>query len=182
MTNNSLWLAQTDDQFGFNNGAATFVNNGTFRKTAFNGITYFRGILVLNNGTMDAESGSINFQAGGVLSGTYNVAAGANIKFANGNFTLGAQPAITGTGSVNFSGGGMSVLTNLPTNLQLTGGTLTLAATFQKKRCDYEPDARWVHLVGQLHGDRNDELLRRKRQWLVDHRVQRDAESSIRHA
>ncbi|HZM01547.1 MAG TPA: Ig-like domain-containing protein [Candidatus Saccharimonadales bacterium] len=131
MTNNGVWLDETDGQIDFGNGNSTFVNNGLFEKTNSAGTTYFYNLVLVNNGTLDAESGAIVFENGGTLGGTYNAAAGAAIDFASGTFTLGAFPVLTGAGIVQLNGGTMNIATNIPPNLQLKGGTFTLGPAFQ---------------------------------------------------
>ena len=77
ITNNNLWLVQTDN--AVNNGyggTPTFVNNGTFTKTATYGATTFSAVSFLNSGTLDIESGSVNF----ANSGTY-AQTGATLEF-----------------------------------------------------------------------------------------------------
>ncbi|HEV7926591.1 MAG TPA: Ig-like domain-containing protein, partial [Verrucomicrobiae bacterium] len=131
VTNNGTWLNEIDAQVIFGQGNSTFVNNGLFQKTNSTGTTYFQNLTFVNNGTVDAESGTIAFDYGGALGGSYNAAEGAEINFAGGAFTLGSLPTLTGSGVIQLTGGSLGAATGLPANLLLSGGTLTLGPTFQ---------------------------------------------------
>ncbi|MGA2558007.1 MAG: Ig-like domain-containing protein, partial [Verrucomicrobiota bacterium] len=131
VTNNSLWLVQCDNQIGFGNGAATFVNNGILRKSAAGGTTTITGLAFNNNGTLDAQSGAFNLNSGGTLSGTYNTASGAYINFNGGGFALAAFPAITGGGTTRLTGGTLTLASDIVPGLLLEGGTVALGAAFQ---------------------------------------------------
>ena len=131
VTNNNLWLVQCDNQIGFGNGAATFVNNGILRKSAAGGTTSLSGLAFANNGTLDAQSGAFNLNSGGTLSGTYNTASGAYINFNAGGFALVAFPAITGGGTTRLTGGTLTLASDIAPGLLLEGGTVVLGAAFQ---------------------------------------------------
>jgi len=139
ITNDSsgLWLLQTDNTLRLGNTTALtnglFVNNGTVRKTTTTGTTYFNSENFVNNGTVDAQSGTIAFGSGGILGGAYNTAAGATIQFNGGAFTLDSLPSFTGPGADLFSGGTLTMLRDVSPQLQLTGGSVTLGANFQNK-------------------------------------------------
>lgn len=132
ITNNSLWLAQSDDQINAAyGGTVTFVNNGTFRKLASGGTSYFYGTAFVNNGTVDAQSGTISFQSGGTIGGTYNSVAGAAILFETGGFTLNSQPNFTGSGAFQLTGGTLTMTRDIAPALQLTGGNIVVSPSFQ---------------------------------------------------
>ncbi|MGA2541554.1 MAG: Ig-like domain-containing protein, partial [Verrucomicrobiota bacterium] len=141
ITNGSgaLCLFQTDNPFPQGNPAASpsglFVNNGTVRKTTTTGTTSLSRLNFINNGVVDAESGTIAFDSGGTLSGVYNTAAGATIRFNGGAFTLdtlASPPNFTGLGADLFSGGTLTMLHDVAPRLQLTGGSVLLATNFQQ--------------------------------------------------
>jgi hypothetical protein len=124
--NNGLWLEEADSAFYGDGGADTFVNSGTFRKTANpSGTTYFLNGVVLNNsGLVDAQSGTIAIQSGGTSSGTFNAAAGADNNF-TANYTFNAGTLFTGAGLQHLSGGAITFNGNSTvSNLFLEGATL----------------------------------------------------------
>jgi Bacterial Ig domain/Protein of unknown function (DUF642)/Divergent InlB B-repeat domain len=132
ITNNSLWLAQSDDEINAAyGGTVSFVNNGTFRKNASSGTTYIKGTVFSNNGTVDAQSGTISFESGGVLTGTYSAAASALVVFHAGSFTLNSQPSFIGSGSFQLTGGNLTLNQDITSALQLTGGNVTVSPSFQ---------------------------------------------------
>ena len=131
VTNNGTWLAECNARIAFNNGNAIFVNNGLFQKTNSTGTTSFLNLAFVNNGTVDAESGAINFDCGGTPAGTYNATAGASVNFDGGTFALGTSPVFTGPGSFGLTGGTMNFATQVPADLQLKGGNAVLGAGFQ---------------------------------------------------
>ena len=96
-------------------GTELFVNAGTLRKSAGTGATPVYAIL-RNTGTVDVQSGGLQFQSGGSLGGTFNVAEGADVAFAAGEFTLAPGVQFTGVGTRRLVGG----------NLYCTGWTTTL--------------------------------------------------------
>ena len=68
ITNVGLWLAETDNQMRNNNYYSSqpnvpFNNLGTFAKTTTSGATAFYGIAFLNSGTLNIQSGSLDFAA-----------------------------------------------------------------------------------------------------------------------
>ncbi len=110
-------------------GYEFFNNQGTLEKTAGTGTTYI-SVLVTNTGTVEAQSGTLNFNDGGSIGGVYTTVSGAAINFTGGNFSVGAA-AISGAGSVMLTGGTLTLLSNVIANLQLTGGTVTIGTNFE---------------------------------------------------
>ncbi len=122
VVNNALWNATGDQALVYNGGAApSFTNNGIFRKSGGIGNTTISHIVgFVNNGTLDAQTGSINFvggsvfNAGSVFTGTgiVNVSAGTNTfngAFTSSNLLLSGgthsgNGAVVG-GTVAFTGG-----------------------------------------------------------------------------
>ncbi len=124
VVNNALWNATSDDNLFYNGGAApSFTNNGIFRKSGGAGATTISNTVgFVNNGTLDAMSGTLSFvggsvfNAGSVFSGAgSNLAAGNNSfngGFTSANLVLGSgvhngNAAVMG-GSVAFTGGTLS--------------------------------------------------------------------------
>jgi hypothetical protein len=127
ITNNGLWLVQSDTSIN----SGTFINNGIIRKTIASNTSQFYYQTFVNNGTIDAESGTISLQSGGALSGTYNAGLGAFVTLASGAFTMSNVPAFTGSGSNEFTGGSLTLLADASPALQLIGGNLILGPAFQ---------------------------------------------------
>ena len=123
--NNALWNATSDDSLIYNGGAApSFTNNGTFRKSAGAGSTTINNSVgFVNNGTLDAQTGSIafvggsTFNAGSVFTGAGVVNAVSGTNVFNGAFTSSNLRLSGGThqgngavvgGTVAFLGGTLS--------------------------------------------------------------------------
>ena len=125
VTNNGLWNATGNDQMIYNGGAATsFTNNGTLRKSAGVGSTTINGgVGFVNNGTLNAQTGSIAFvggsvfNAGSVFSGAGVVGMNAGSNTFNGSFTSSNLLLAGGTHLGNGAVVGGAVA--------LTGGTLS---------------------------------------------------------
>ncbi|MGA2747428.1 MAG: hypothetical protein ABSG59_01520, partial [Verrucomicrobiota bacterium] len=152
VTNNGLWLAQTDDYFyDPYGGSPVFYNNGVFTKGPSTGTTYFYNVPFDNSGTVNVNSGTLNLDGGGVMGGTFLATGDTTLDvsdggYLNGNYLAGSNSEVLISGgaftygpSVNFSGpgpnlmtGGSITLTNTTiTNLAIDGGTITLTPSFQ---------------------------------------------------
>jgi outer membrane autotransporter protein len=104
--NQSVWDAKSDNALVNNGGALpTFNNSGTFRKSAGAGTTSIGSIAFVNSGTIDAQTGTINF-------------SGANATFNAGSKFIGAGSTVV-SNNASFNGAFTS------SNLSLTGGTFT---------------------------------------------------------
>ena len=68
ITNNGTWLAETDDSF-YGNGVFTFYNNGIFTKSPTTGTTLINSVVFDNSGTVNVQTGTINFNYGGQFLG-----------------------------------------------------------------------------------------------------------------
>ena len=132
VTNNGSWLAQTDDAINNGSGGSpTFYNNGAFKKSPATGTTAINSIVFSNTGSVDALTGTINFDCSGFLDGTFSASAGAQILFTSGALTYGPNVNVTGAGLTEMTGGSLTLTNTVITNLALAGGTVTLAPTFQ---------------------------------------------------
>jgi len=104
--NLGLWDDQTsfDINADFCCGGVTFNNQGTFRKSVDPGNTTIRSGVVLNNtGTIDAETGSVVVDGGGVSSGTFSSAGSATIDL-NASYRLSSGAAFVGSGGILTAG------------------------------------------------------------------------------
>lgn len=126
-----LFLIQCDQGLGADAYGApeVFLNAGTVRKTAGLGTTTF-SLGFTNTGVVDAESGTIQFQAGGNIGGNYNTAAGALIQFTGGSFVQSGTPSVTGSGLCRQNGAAVT-LSDAIANLLLFYGNVALSPTFQ---------------------------------------------------
>src|ERR1019366_7779205 len=110
--NDGTFTVQNDATFaGYNGGVATFVNNGTFRKTTTTGTTLFQqelggGIVAFNNnGTVDLQTGSLALGGGGTgTNDAFSAAAGSVIDFYAGSFFFNGTQALLGAGTNRVSG------------------------------------------------------------------------------
>jgi PEP-CTERM motif len=148
--NNGLWDASGDNSLNYNGGTqSTFTNDGTFRKSAGGGSTTIASIAFVNNGTIDAQTGSITFgggiatfNAGSIFTGagevniTNNAAfnggfTSSNLDFEGGTFT-GTNAALTGTADWTAGTFAGSWNVNSGSNLAISGSAnkLLSAATF----------------------------------------------------
>lgn len=105
VTNNGLWDAQGNAGFTDGGGtASSFVNNGIFRKSGGSGnTTVGGGVGFINNGTLDAQTGTLRlsgeamvFNAGSVFTGAGAVQVTTGSTF-NGAFTSSNLILIGGT-------------------------------------------------------------------------------------
>jgi hypothetical protein len=93
--NNGLWDAGADNALIFNGGAATsFINDGTFRKSAGAGATTVSGSLgFVNRGTVDVASGRIEFQGARFEAGSAFTGAGRVVMASGSNTFAGSYDA-----------------------------------------------------------------------------------------
>jgi hypothetical protein len=128
--NYGLWDAQSDNSFFGHqtSGNTTFINFGTFRKSAGSGTTTLDGNTTFNNsGALDVESGTLAIQTGGG-SGTCNIASGA--IFSPGSYLLTNSTTFSGSGFVSglFIGNNALLIGTLTSSGATMSGTLTLAS------------------------------------------------------
>jgi hypothetical protein len=119
---------QRDGLFIENAGEFSFRNAGTLRKSGGTGASGFSaGVAVTNVGTVQVQSGTLNFPGGFTSSSTFDVSAGARIELENGTFNFLTGHTFTGNGFYGVSAG--SPVINGPiinTNFTLAGGTLNI--------------------------------------------------------
>ena len=118
-----------NDQTIFNNTGLELINNaGLFRKLGGVGATTVN-VLFTNSGTLDVESGTVNFSAGGASSGTFTNVAGTTIANTGGTYNFVAGSQLTGAGTNLWNGGTVIANTTVATaNVQLAG-SITLLGT-----------------------------------------------------
>ena len=128
----ALWNIE-NDQSMYNNVIGTgayFQNAGTLQKSGGTGPTYIY-LPINNTGSVTALQGTLLFYGGGPLAGTFTAGTGATIEFGSGGFTNSVPVSINGPGTVQLTGGTLTLLTDIITNLPLTGGTVNLGPAFQ---------------------------------------------------
>jgi hypothetical protein len=128
-----------------------FHNAGLLRKSAGTGTTTFSGVALNNSGIVEGLSGTIQFgdggtfggqlsvaagatlnlSGGGTITGTFNAALGGTVTFSGGSFGVIPTSSLTGPGLYRLTSNGQLTLVERIPNLQLQGGTVSLAAGFQ---------------------------------------------------
>ena len=98
----------------FNGGNSTFNNSGTLAVSSLDGTISFN-ILLINTGTVTAESGAVSLTDGGTNSGTSSSAAGAFLDFAS-NFSFTDGTHFAGDGSILFDNNTSSSFSGTVTN------------------------------------------------------------------
>jgi hypothetical protein len=127
----ALWDIQNDQTITPNYlGPAYFHNAGTLTKSGQTGTTMIY-VPFNNSSSVTALQGTLNFSGGGTLAGTFAASNTASILFSGGDFTNSVPTAISGLGVIAWMGGDLTLLSDLITNLPLTGGELTLGPGFQ---------------------------------------------------
>ena len=124
-----LWDIQDDSGVYWGSGSEVFYNAGTLRKSGGTGFSQMNPRLV-NSGLVEVRSGTLEPNGGGQLDGVFNVAAGARLDLAGGPFTYSPPGNWTGAGEYRLVDGSLTLDRVIP-NLELLGGALSLAPTFQ---------------------------------------------------
>jgi hypothetical protein len=101
------------------------------RKSAGTGATTFSVAFTnATTGTVDAQSGTIQFQTAGNIAGTYNTASNCTIQFSGGSFTETGPVTNTGSGLFRQYGATVTLLDRIP-KFFLVNGNVALSPTFQ---------------------------------------------------
>lgn len=112
-------------------GFESFQNAGTLRKSAGGGTSSFNvSFTNASTGTVDAQSGVIQFANGGNIGGTYNTAANTTIQFVTGTFIETGTTTNTGTGLFRQNGANVTLNERI-TKFILFNGNVSLSPTFQ---------------------------------------------------
>jgi RHS repeat-associated protein len=130
--NNGVWEAKADAPIAGSQTIGTFTNTGTFRKTSTSGTTTV-SVPFANNGTVEVQTGTLNFNGGGFSTGGFLFTAPTTLQFGGSTFNLNAGTTFAGLGTVLLSGGTVNVndAVSLPaeTGFTMTGGFLAGAGT-----------------------------------------------------
>ena len=141
VTNDGSWIATGNDTIYVGTGGGTLVNNGLFRKNGGTGTTQIFTPFV-NNGTVDAATGTIRFDGSGQVfndgtsftgAGTNQIGGSAAFNGAIGSTNLDfAGSVYTGTdavlnGTADFLGGSFAGGWTIA-----SGSSLTIAAAANK--------------------------------------------------
>ena len=104
----ALFDMQCDQVVVNGNLPATFHNAGLVRKRIATGTTTFNTFFD-NSGSVQAQTGTINFANGGNLGGSFQANSGATINFTGGTYTLSSPPNFQGPGTVQFTAGNLTL-------------------------------------------------------------------------
>lgn len=120
--NAGLWDAKSDRTLGVNSGTPTFVNAGTFRKSAGTGVTTIYWNFT-STGILDVQTGSLSTSAwtgDNTLNGNYKgsisvnsnstvtVPANVTVDWTSGTIADGGSLNVSSNGVINWGGGTMS--------------------------------------------------------------------------
>jgi hypothetical protein len=135
VSNAGVWLVESNYTLAFYYGGPQpqFHNSGTFRKTAGNGATSVSGWGFANSGTVEVQTGTLQFDGvSGVLGAAWTTAGGTEIRFNSGTYTNTGDASFTGLGLSRFLGSTLWLTgAQAPAGLRLEGGTVLPAAGFQ---------------------------------------------------
>jgi hypothetical protein len=108
-------------------GQGSFINAGTFRKAVGTGTTLFDNVPFSTTGSVDLQTGTLQFNnGGGTLGGTVTTAAGTALALYNSGFSQPAGATLTAAGSVLDNSSGTLAGTVTAAALSL-GGSITLS-------------------------------------------------------
>lgn len=123
----SFQLEADADWFYNQGGAIPHIDNLTGglikRATAVSAITV--GAALNNDGTLDLQTGSVNFTNGGASKGIFALTAPGTLGFAGGAHALDVGSNVSGNGSVHVSAGSVTTIGDyvVTGTTRLTGGT-----------------------------------------------------------
>ncbi|HEX4122720.1 MAG TPA: hypothetical protein VH619_19060, partial [Verrucomicrobiae bacterium] len=127
VNNGGLWVEETDNVFNqdFGGASSQFINTGTYRKTTTGGTSTFEsGFQLLNNGLVDAQTGTIEIvDGGGSGDGTWNADTNATCYFDSG-YVMNDGSAFTGAGTNALNGGITFTGRFMSENLQWQSGAI----------------------------------------------------------
>ena len=99
-----------------------FINHGLFRKSAGTGISSIETDFI-NTGTVDVQSGGVNFPKGFASSGHFNVAPGASLNLVGGIFSFESGHSFSGAGFYGIPLGDITLIGDITgTNFQVVAG------------------------------------------------------------
>jgi hypothetical protein len=137
-----------DAQVVFWGGAVPVFNNaGVLRKTGGAGQGYFDWSIV-NSGTVQQNSGTLNLRQGGTLSSSWSVGTGATLAMSGGTFATHASTSLAGAGRYLINAGVLntSVAHNTGVFIELApNGTIQGSA-------DLTLSGKFVWSGGQVEG------------------------------
>jgi hypothetical protein len=149
---------QGDARFGTDSifhAQGVFNNAGTFKKSAGSGTTH--GMLTFNNtGTVDAASGILDLDGGGLSSGTFTTETGATLEFSGGSPFLMSASSVSGAGNVIFDSETFNNLhMTIAGSYNVTGTTTFQSAAGSAPPVEFDHDATMATLnlgTGTLSG------------------------------
>ena len=127
LANQSQGSVELQGDVGIFNGGYSgqqIVNAGNLHKSSGSGLSAIAGIAVLNGGTLEAQSGTLDLQGGGTLAGGCMASRGAAVTFSSGSFVLTPSAVFGLCGFVGVAGGTPSFEGTLTTAMAWSGGTI----------------------------------------------------------
>ncbi len=130
LTNSGLYDMQGDVGLADGSYSGSFVNNGVFRKSGGVGSSSINGAAFVNNGEINAQTGSIAFQAGSFMfnngtqfSGAGQVVLSGNATFV-GAYTTASNLSLASGGTFTGGDGSAGSKATINGNTRWTTGTL----------------------------------------------------------
>ncbi|QSA95832.1 hypothetical protein [Methylococcus sp. EFPC2] len=130
--NNAYQVYASNNGTADNGSGASFSNAGTLRKSGSttNDNTNIATSFT-NTGTVDVQTGVLQFSGNSTLGGSLTIADGAELLLNGGTHTVGGSVALASGGSLRINGGTVSLANagnSLAGEVGLSGGTLDLGA------------------------------------------------------
>ncbi|MBI5383580.1 MAG: hypothetical protein HZA90_02725 [Verrucomicrobia bacterium] len=136
ISNGGLWQITGDSTINYGGGnTPTWVNGGTLRKSGGAAIAGILGVRFVNqpDGLVDVLAGTLQIGGAGtnIIAGSFTTTAPGALNLVAGTWT-DAGGAASGTGVARLTGGTLLLRSNAVPGLQLTGGDIYIASTFQQ--------------------------------------------------
>ena len=126
----ALWDIRGDGTLSAWTGAEVFHNAGVLRKSAGSGASSL-SLFVDQSGPVEGQSGTLQLANGGSLRGAWVAETGAALHLGAGIFTAGTGCSWSGAGACRLTGGTLVLEGEVVPTLEIAGGALVLAPSFQ---------------------------------------------------
>ena len=136
--NDGLWDAQADATVSDLPGSGSFMNSGTFRKSAGGGTSAI-SIPFSSPGGVEVKTGTLALGAGGTVSGTITGDPGTTLRFTSGVYTLTAASSVS-IPAISIDAG----------TLNVNGTYAATAGTTVNANASFTPTSNVVSIGGSL--------------------------------